>query len=56
MDFGAHGVPAEIADEPCAKWIERGDAAIDVKVALFSRGEGECPGADGFLEEESFEI
>ena len=55
MDFRAHGVPAEIADEPGAEWIERGDAAIDVEVALFSGSEGEGPGADGFLEEESFE-
>ncbi len=55
VDFGAHGVPAEVADEVGAEGIERGDAAIDVEVALFAGGEGEIAGADGFFQQEFLE-
>ena len=55
VDFRAHGVPAEVADEIGAEGIERGDAAIDVEVALFAGGEGEVAGADGFFEQEFLE-
>ena len=55
MDFGPDGVPAEFADEIRAEGIECGDAAIDVEIALFSGGEGEISGADGFFEEQGFQ-
>jgi hypothetical protein len=55
VDLRAHRVPAEIADEVGAEGIERGDAAVDVEVALFAGGEGEIAGADGFFEQEFFQ-
>ncbi len=55
MDFRAHGMPAEIADEIGTERIERGDAAIDVEIALFAGGEGEGSGPDGFFEQEFFQ-
>ena len=48
-------MPADVADEVCAKGIERGDATIDVEVALFAGGEREVAGADGFFQQEGFE-
>lgn len=55
VDFGAHGMPTDIADEVGAKWIESGHSAIDVEIALFAGGEGKGAGADGFFEQEFFE-
>lgn len=48
-------MPPEIADEMGAERVERGDAAVDVEIALLSGGESESAGADGFLEEKFFE-
>lgn len=56
VNFGTHGVPSEVANHSGAEGIEGGDAAVDVEVGLFPRGEGEVASTDGFLEEEGFEI
>ena len=55
VDFRTDGMPAEVADEQGSEGIERGDAAVDVEVAFFSRCEGEGAGTDGFLKQELFE-
>ena len=49
-------MPTKVADHGCAERIEGGDTAIDVEIRLFSGGQGEGSGADGFLEKESFEV
>ena len=41
VDLGADCVPGEIADEIGTEGVERGDPAIDVKIALFSGRERE---------------
>ena len=56
MDLRADGVPAELADHGGAEGVEGGDAAVDVEVGLFAGGEGEGAGADGFFEQEGFEV
>ena len=55
MDLGADGVPTEVADEQRAEGIKGGDAAVDVEITLFSGGEGEGAGSDGFSEQEILE-
>jgi hypothetical protein len=37
-DVMFYSLPTNFADEVCAMCIHRGDAAINVKVASFSRG------------------
>lgn len=54
MDLRADGVPAELSDECRAEGIHGGDAAVDVEIGLFSGGQGEGAGADGFFQEEGF--
>ena len=49
-------MPAEVADESGAERVECGDPAVDVEVAFLAGGEGEGAGADGFLEEEFFQL
>ena len=56
MDFGTNRMPTEISDHCRSERIEGCDAAIDIEIRLFSRGQGEGPGANGFLEKESFEV
>lgn len=56
MDFRADRVPADIADHGCAERVHGGDAAVDVEIGLLSRGEDEASGADGFFEQEGFEV
>ena len=55
MDLGADGVPAQVADEIGPKRIERSHAAVDVEIALLSRGQSEGAGTDGFLEQQFLE-
>ena len=55
MDLGADGMPAKVTDKIGTEGIECGDPAIDVKIALFARGEGEISGTDGFFEKQGFQ-
>ena len=49
-------MPAEIADHGGAEGVKRGDAAVDVEIGLLAGGEGKSSGADGFFEEQGFEV
>src|SRR5438067_12006321 len=44
-----HELPADLADEAGAAWVERCHTRVDVKVALRAGSEGKFAMADGFF-------